>query len=504
MPDPALWARLRAWVKNLDLLPKVVGGLTTATLLALLPIFWQKPMTALIAFLVVAGISAILLVGRGIIGLAARIKRIDERGERGLVPATARPVPIAVTDPGKAVLRVMGVDVGRTKTFCGFLEVPASAAFGLPGYTVKPSRAQEIAVGIGRDVYPRIVEAARVVAGQVGRLDGIGIGVPGQIDASDGVILRSPAGFPHGEPFVETLIDEIARCTEVLQALGIHSREVHEAERHALRNLIHLDNDVNCGARVVLNSHVDNKKWNNFACIFVGTGVGAGLVLNKEMFYGGSGAAGEIGHTLVGGLRESSDGSTQNASCACGHEGDGIHWETLVNGSGLVDICRTVDQRLLDALRDGSAKGPTALTITLAAARCFGSEGHLAKLAGQTQPLPATFDCAGFKDSLSSVVDRHAEYLAAGIGNLGNLLNLDHVVLGGGLMDGLMSLPLYREKVHHHLRTYLLEVPFTTLRGRVEAFPEARARCAWQGGALMFFDRSYLNYRNGASKILDG
>jgi len=88
---------------------------------------------------------------------------------------------------------------------------------------------------------------------------------------------------------------------------GWGRRGLVEAVREELGTNVGFENDVNL-ATVGEQWHGIGKGVANFIFLHVGTGVGAGLVLNGELYRGASGAAGEIGYVPVaaGDIRASS------------------------------------------------------------------------------------------------------------------------------------------------------------------------------------------------------
>lgn len=104
------------------------------------------------------------------------------------------------------------------------------------------------------------------------RLVGLGVGMAGVIDPAEGVCVYSPF---------------------------LHWREVplrHLLEEKLSRP-VHLDNDVNALATAEM-LFGRGKDARNFAVVTVGRGIGAGLVVNGEIYRGAGGGAGELGHTV--------------------------------------------------------------------------------------------------------------------------------------------------------------------------------------------------------------
>lgn len=114
-----------------------------------------------------------------------------------------------------------------------------------------------------------------VDSGGGARLDGAVVGVPGVVDPVDGsVSLASNAAGIEGAKFAERLSD----------ALGLTAQ---------------LENDINLAAL--------GEQWrgvargvDDFLFLSIGTGMGAGLVLRRELHRGRNGAAGELDYAFVG------------------------------------------------------------------------------------------------------------------------------------------------------------------------------------------------------------
>jgi predicted NBD/HSP70 family sugar kinase len=135
--------------------------------------------------------------------------------------------------------------------------------------------------------------------------------------------------------------------------------------------------------------------------IYLGTGVGlaGGLMLNGEIYRGAGGFAGEIGHIIV-----QPDGEL----CGCGRRGC---WETQVGP-------RTVFRRIVQALADGA---PSIIPDLVAGNLDAITMDVVVDAADQGDPLAL--------DTLSGI----ARSLGTGIVNLIHIFNPDMVVLGGSL-----------------------------------------------------------------------
>ncbi len=106
-------------------------------------------------------------------------------------------------------------------------------------------------------------------------VSGLGIGAPGAIDIKNGVVLRAP----------NLDWDHFPLCEDLAKRFPFG---------------VTVDNDVNVGAWGEYKAGA-GRGYDEQMAIFVGTGVGAGLVLNGQIYHGTNHTAGEIGHTVIAG-----------------------------------------------------------------------------------------------------------------------------------------------------------------------------------------------------------
>jgi predicted NBD/HSP70 family sugar kinase len=130
---------------------------------------------------------------------------------------------------------------------------------------------------------------------------GVGIGVPGPVDTTQGLILHTPnLGWKR-----------IAMHAMILERLP------------EIRNL-HVDNDANMAvfAEYLFGQH---KQSADLMYLYIETGIGGGLILNHKLYRGRRGFAGEIGHMTV---------LPNGTRCSCGNQGCA---ETLFSVWALLD-----------------------------------------------------------------------------------------------------------------------------------------------------------------------
>ncbi|MBA2526695.1 MAG: ROK family protein [Pyrinomonadaceae bacterium] len=133
--------------------------------------------------------------------------------------------------------------------------------------------------------------------------------------------------------------------------------------------------------------------------ITIGDGIGGAIILDGKLWTGASGFAGEFGHITI---------DAEGIECDCGNTGC---LETLASGPSIV---RRANDRLY---RDG-----TSSLSKLAINKNFTADdvAHEAK---------------NGDDFSLMMIERTGKYIGTGIANVLNLLNIERVVLGGGVMD---------------------------------------------------------------------
>jgi predicted NBD/HSP70 family sugar kinase len=165
---------------------------------------------------------------------------------------------------------VLGIDVGR--------------------HWVRAAVADISGAIVARRVERARVRSARTLIGQIGQIAhalaadaGIGsehvtqatLGSPGVFDPARGLVAMAPN----------------------LPGWGRHG--LVEAVRAELGTNVSVENDVNLAA-LGEQARGHGRNARNFVYLWVGTGIGMGLVLNGELYRGASGAAGEIGYLPIG------------------------------------------------------------------------------------------------------------------------------------------------------------------------------------------------------------
>ena len=269
---------------------------------------------------------------------------------------------------------VIGVDMGGTKILSAVIDADGN----ILGTAKVPTKADKGA----SEVIDRIADSIRKAIDKSGvdseSIQAVGIGAPGPLDPATGVVIFAPNLGWRDVPLKAELEARVGFPTFV-------------------------DNDVNVGT---LGEHVfgAGRGVQNVVGIFVGTGIGGGIILNGELFHGASKTAGEVGHIIVkaGGPR-----------CGCGTRGclEAIASRTAMTKQFQKAIVKKKKKSVISKLTDGD----------LGAIR----SGVLAKAIRLNDKLTL------------KVFKKVTKYLGIGIGSIVNFLNPEMIVLGGGVVEAL-------------------------------------------------------------------
>jgi len=205
---------------------------------------------------------------------------------------------------------------------------------------------------------------------------GIGISIPGPFEHSTGVSVFEPSWGWVNVP---------------LQA--IHQKE--------LSLPLYMDNPLKFNA-IAEAWFGAGREVDTMAAVVLGTGVGAGLVINGQLFHGASNTAGEWGHSVI---------VAGGRTCRCGNRGC---LEAYVGAPGILQTLLEIDQNSPLFFADDQ-------THTIAA---------IATAAEQGDPTALV------------VVHQTAVYLSAGLSSLINVLNPEVTILGSWVTNLLGSIML--------------------------------------------------------------
>ncbi|MGL4252950.1 MAG: ROK family protein [Fusobacteriaceae bacterium] len=283
---------------------------------------------------------------------------------------------------------VAGVDLGGTNSKIGILNEEGRL---LKSISIKTLSEEGI-----EKTFTRIWETIKNLAGELGvdsgRIEGIGIGIPGPVEHQE--IVGFFANFPW-----ET---------------GINASQLMK-DISGVKN-VKLDNDANVIALGEA-KYGAGRGSESSVTIALGTGIGGGIYVDGNLISGYKGAGGEVGHMKV---------EREGKLCGCGQKGC---WEAYASATGLI---RETASRLVVNKNNLIYK-------------MIG--GDLSKLEAKT-----VFDAAKEGDVFAlELVDYEAEYVALGLGNVLNLVNPQVIILGGGVaLAGDILLQRVKEKLEKY------------------------------------------------------
>ena len=268
---------------------------------------------------------------------------------------------------GGGMSLTIGVDVGGTKVAAGVVDESGSIVEKLKRDTpaANPDRTIDVIAAVVNELQAKYDVTA------------VGVGAAGFVDQTRSTVLFAPNLAWRDEPVKKLVEERIGR--PVVVENDADAAAWAESKLGAARGQQH----------VVL--------------ITVGTGIGAGLVLDGRLYRGRFGAAGEPGH-----YRVVPDGRL----CGCGNRGC---WEQYASGSALVAEARDFARRTPEGaarmlqLGSGGADGIDGPAVTRAA-----REGDVAAV--------RCFDTIG-------------SWLGAGLADLAAILDPGCFVIGGGVSD---------------------------------------------------------------------
>jgi glucokinase len=209
------------------------------------------------------------------------------------------------------------------------------------------------------------------------RVRAVGIGAPGAVNPEEGRVIFAPN-------------------------LDWRNTPLEKALAKLLGTAVFVENDCNACALGVY--HIELKaKPKTVVGIFIGTGVGGGVIINGELHSGFNRAAGEVGHMVI---------QVGGPKCNCGSRGC---FEAMAGRTAIF-------RRIQAAVKEGQK---TILTDMLGPDLDDLRSGDLRKAIKRGDKF------------VEKVIKEAAQYTGIAVGSLLNILNPDVVVLGGGLIQQL-------------------------------------------------------------------
>ncbi len=284
-----------------------------------------------------------------------------------------------------------GIDLGGTK----IQTVVVDDGHTVLGSARRPTPTSGGPEDVAGEMEGALRDAATAAKIDPARLDGIGVGSPGTIEDGNVTSARNLPGWE----------GTFALAAKLQAALGAEVKVGNDVQ-------VATDAELKLGA---------GRPYDSLLGVFWGTGVGGGIILDGEPWIG-RGGAGEIGHMVV---------EIDGARCTCGRRGCmeayagraamEAHARKLYEGKGhhKTDLFKLMREQERERLTSGIWS--RALD-------------HHDKLA-------------------TEIVDRAVRALGAGIASAVNLLDVEAVIIGGGL--GVRLGDPYAERIAREMQPHL-------------------------------------------------
>jgi glucokinase len=263
----------------------------------------------------------------------------------------------------------IGIDLGGTKVY----------GVVLHGDKVKKNAKRKTPTSGGPDAVVETIAGVVADLGGTEGIKGVGVGAPGPVDHEAGVVRQAPnlAGWQDANVPLGALVSKALGGVPVF-----------------------LENDANVGT-LAEHRRGAGRGASDVLGVWVGTGIGGGLILEGNLRRGPTGYAGEIGHTVV---------VKDGRPCGCGHLG---HLEAY---AGRASMEREARAR--------AAAGTTNMLVELA------GDGRM------TSKIWA--EALDSRDPVAmELIDGAVSALGVAIADAVTLLDLDVMIVGGGLADRL-------------------------------------------------------------------
>jgi glucokinase len=266
----------------------------------------------------------------------------------------------------------IGIDIGGTKIALGIVDSEGRVSFRQKVTTDREKGYRYILTKIVNLIGETIKEAGL----ERKDIERIGVATAGQIDFTTQMIIFSP----------NLKWQNVSIKADIEQAIGIET---------------FLENDVNAATYGEWR-FAQNREPKDVVGIFIGTGIGGGLIIDKRLYRGSRGVGGEIGHIIL---------NPYGYKCNCGARGC---FEAYCGG-------RYMTERVKGGMRMGY-KGKVYEIVN----------GKIEDIhAGHIEEAYLYGDELCRRIWLEVV-----EHLAAAMASIANLLNPDVIILGGGVIYG--------------------------------------------------------------------
>lgn len=271
----------------------------------------------------------------------------------------------------------IGIDLGGTKVLCALIEKnekdpqERKILFEVKKKTKKEKGNKKVTARL----FEALDELFKISNIKKEEINSIGIAIAGQIDRNNGTVINA--------------------CN--LECKNLEIKKLIE-EKYSIKTQVYNDVEAAATGELILGAGKNHK---DILCVFIGTGIGSSIIIDKKIFHGVSGSAGEIGHIIV---------DLNGRSCSCGGVGC---LEAYASRSA-------IESRIQGAVK----KGRKSIITELADGQ------HIS-----TKHIKQALDA--HDEVTVQYVNEAIEYLSGGLASAINFFNPELIILGGGLIQGI-------------------------------------------------------------------
>jgi glucokinase len=292
----------------------------------------------------------------------------------------------------------LGIDLGGTKVLAAVIDISTGEVISSARKRTRAERGQDFVEKRTIEMATEAINAAHLP--DDASIMAIGAGVAGQIDRKNGVVVDAPN-------------------------LGVRDMRLGDILGKQFGKPVYVGNDVEVAAQGE-NLYGSGRGFSNFVCVFVGTGIGSGIVQNGKMYTGLSGTAGEVGHMTI-----QADGRV----CSCGSRGclEAYASRTAITKAIMAEIHHGRPSVLAEDAALQIKEGETIIR-----------SGLLARAIAEKDAL------------VIDVVSDAADFLGYGLASIMNFYNPEAIILGGGVIE---AIDLLFERAVARARIIALSAP---------------------------------------------
>jgi len=268
---------------------------------------------------------------------------------------------------------VVGVDLGGTKIYSAVIDKKGK----IYGSARVKTKAEEGFNAVVDRLFDCIMQAVKNSNIPLDEIGAIGLGSPGPLDLQEGKIIETPN-------------------------LGWKDAPLKARLEKTLKKPVKVDNDGNVG---LLGEYAygAGHAAKHMVGLFIGTGVGGGVIIDGKLLHGFNENAGELGHMIL---------DPNGPKCGCGNNG------CLEAFSGRLAIEKQIRIAEINGV-------PTKVFKRMNKKSSKIRSGVLAKCYFEKDP------------AVTAAIERSATYVGYAVSSLLNIFNPEVVVLGGGVVEAL-------------------------------------------------------------------